>query len=504
MDASFYFMLCFFVIAGSAHLLPTSCGTLSIIKPTFVNRNVTLKFLPLHGWISNIVWKYALGRDVRHKTLKGLEGHVRPTAHYEPYYDTMLFFADRSYNNSRYHIECTNVMMITRSNTVKLHLHENQLIGPIWDNCIFGTVNTNIYCNTSRTTGKTRVNLSVGGKEVKMLEDDTESGVYAARLDSNILRDHDSDIVTCKISNDAYVHDQKNWTKLERFRPYFEYTRIYHDENTALSCEVSNTRPPALIEILVDNQAISDVVHEDLLNETSKTFASKASIMKIDKTWNGKEMCCRKKSAIYGNIKATCKILDMKYGPVVDMAEELSVEEGRNLSLRCKYNHGNPPQESSVVWTRALNNQRWEDTFLQITSVQRADDDIYTCTFTSEMVLSEDQSTVTYFDVGSEYKDSVTKAENDTVILLCVVNSNPKAEISITKGNDILEVEDNGSNLTHTIASSARRPYNVNMKLNARISMKIPQKLELVRVKKTLANRFQSTTNHFNKSISGM
>ncbi|XP_052804124.1 uncharacterized protein LOC128234131 [Mya arenaria] len=237
--------------------------------------------------------------------------------------------------------------------------------------------------------------------------------------------------------------------------------------------------------------------------------------MKIDKTWNGKEMCCRKKSAIYGNIKATCKILDMKYGPVVDMAEELSVEEGRNLSLRCKYNHGNPPQESSVVWTRALNNQRWEDTFLQITSVQRADDDIYTCTFTSEMVLSEGisvngssngtmhlnvhyQSTVTYFDVGSEYKDSVTKAENDTVILLCVVNSNPKAEISITKGNDILEVEDNGSNLTHTIASlscldaglysctsanrynrdlpsiehfemhvtcSARRPYNVNMKL---------------------------------------
>ncbi|WAR06652.1 hypothetical protein MAR_022021 [Mya arenaria] len=231
-NASFYFTLCFFVIAGSAHVLPTSCGTLTIIKPTFVNRNVTLKFLPRHGWISNIVWKYALERDVRHKTLKGLEGHVRQIVHHGPYYDTMLLFADRSYNNSRYHIECTNVMMITRSNTVKLHLHD---------------------------------------------------------------------------------------------------------------------------------------------------------------------------------------------GPVVDIAEELNVEEGRNVSFRCKHSHGNPPQESSVVWTRALNNQH--------------------------------QSTVTFFAVGSGYKESVTKAENDTVILVCVVKSNPKAEISITKGNDILEVKENGSHLTHTIAS---------------------------------------------------
>ncbi|WAR04143.1 hypothetical protein MAR_019512 [Mya arenaria] len=65
-----------------------------------------------------------------------------------------------------------------------------------------------------------------------------------------------------------------------------------------------------------------------------------------------------------------------------------------------------------------------------------------------------DKSMVRDFAVkASEYTDTVTKAENDTVILVCVVESNPKAEIIITKGDEILEVEENGSNLTHTIAS---------------------------------------------------
>ncbi|XP_052803291.1 uncharacterized protein LOC128233590 [Mya arenaria] len=94
--------------------------------------------------------------------------------------------------------------------------------------------------------------------------------------------------------------------------PILNMPEYIHDENTTVSCEVSNARPPASIEILVDNQAISEAVQNDILDETSKTFASKALILKIDKQWNGKKICCRRYSIINGNIKATCKTLDIK------------------------------------------------------------------------------------------------------------------------------------------------------------------------------------------------
>ncbi|WAR06650.1 hypothetical protein MAR_022019, partial [Mya arenaria] len=123
-----------------------------------------------------------------------------------------------------------------------------QLIGPIWD----GYANTTIYCNTSRTTGKAHVTLSIGSDGVTMAEE-SQPGVYAVGLEVNTWRDHDGDI---KGSD-----------------PILNMPEYIHDENTTASCEVSNARPPASIEILVDNQAISEAVKNDILDETSKTFA---------------------------------------------------------------------------------------------------------------------------------------------------------------------------------------------------------------------------------------
>ncbi|XP_052804726.1 uncharacterized protein LOC128234509 [Mya arenaria] len=47
-----------------------------------------------------------------------------------------------------------------------------------------------------------------------MQESETQSGVYTVVLDANTWRDNDGLIVTCKVSNDDYVHDLNSSAKL--------------------------------------------------------------------------------------------------------------------------------------------------------------------------------------------------------------------------------------------------------------------------------------------------
>ncbi|XP_052762298.1 uncharacterized protein LOC128204937 [Mya arenaria] len=122
MDASVYVILCCLVLGGDAS---GSCGALTIMKPTFVNRNVTLKFIPRNQRITNIVWKYTPGWNETNKhAVEGLKGRFPQAVQDGSHYHTMLFFADKSYNNSKFHVQCREKKDVTRSNTVKIHLHE--------------------------------------------------------------------------------------------------------------------------------------------------------------------------------------------------------------------------------------------------------------------------------------------------------------------------------------------------------------------------------------------
>ncbi|XP_052815278.1 uncharacterized protein LOC128242231 [Mya arenaria] len=418
MDASVYVILCCLVLGGDAS---GSCGALTVKKPTFLNRNVTLKFIPHNQWITNIVWKFSPWWDKTSEfAVEMLKGRSQQTVQDGSHYHSFLFYADKYFNNSKFHVQCSNTMEVTRSNTVKIHLHEiknecgnlmllspeikygtdveiayypsydtlnpgniwfhertllkgvaqpvhlrnntfeerkmsvylyiftihnyteskagryalrcgkyrvfttnwlnihvtdKQLIGPVRNDCIYGNADTTIYCNTSRTTEGTRVTLSIGNKGVVILANETERGVYTVVLDSNTWRDHDGDVVTCNVSNENYEHDLKSSAKLcymeKGSNHILNMAENIHNENTTISCQVSNVRPPALLEILVDNIAIIGVVKEDLLNKTSKTYTSKASISKIDKHWNGKEICCRRIFTIHGYKEASCKTLEI-------------------------------------------------------------------------------------------------------------------------------------------------------------------------------------------------
>ncbi|XP_052806725.1 uncharacterized protein LOC128235981 [Mya arenaria] len=121
MDAKFY-ALCCLVFVGDAS---GSCGSLTLMKPTFVDRNITLKFVPRHQWILNIVWKYTNEWDVTSEhTVKGIEEHFLQNLGNGPNYQTMMFFADKSRNNSKLHVKCSDKNGKSSTNTVKLYLHE--------------------------------------------------------------------------------------------------------------------------------------------------------------------------------------------------------------------------------------------------------------------------------------------------------------------------------------------------------------------------------------------
>ncbi|WAR06551.1 hypothetical protein MAR_021920 [Mya arenaria] len=95
------------------------------MKPTFVSRKVTLKFIPHNQWTTDIVWKYTPGLDeAREYAVEGLKMRFQQTVHDGSHYHTMLFYADKSFNNSKFHVQCTNLNDVTRSNTVKIRLHE--------------------------------------------------------------------------------------------------------------------------------------------------------------------------------------------------------------------------------------------------------------------------------------------------------------------------------------------------------------------------------------------
>ncbi|WAR04087.1 hypothetical protein MAR_019456 [Mya arenaria] len=122
MDISVYVILCCLVLVRDAS---GSCGALTIMKPTFVNRKVTLKLIPHNQWITDIVWKYTPGLDEARKYAVGeLKMRFQQTVQDGSHYHTMHFYADKSRNNSQFHVQCSNLNDVTRSNTIKIHLHE--------------------------------------------------------------------------------------------------------------------------------------------------------------------------------------------------------------------------------------------------------------------------------------------------------------------------------------------------------------------------------------------
>ncbi|XP_052803978.1 contactin-5-like isoform X2 [Mya arenaria] len=161
-------------------------------------------------------------------------------------------------------------------------------------------------------------------------------------------------------------------------------------------------------------------------------------------------------------------VIDVQFGPQVNLPGDHPILEDRGLNYSCSYTPGNPSQ-TSFVWTRSVDNKQWNSRFVNISSVQRSDDGIYTCTATNRMTPSGSneqigkhngtlhlnvlyESFVSSFTIaGNSGTDIVTKSEFSKATLICTVDSNPPASINIRKDGKTRRSVDNSKLLEYTV-----------------------------------------------------
>ncbi|XP_052820532.1 uncharacterized protein LOC128246388 [Mya arenaria] len=237
-------------------------GTISVVGPAFVNREVTLKATPLFPWGCDIEWKYKMEGGTTFQTMHG--------QNIKRYSEDGSFFlkwtASIEYNRSTFYAGCS-----------------------------------------ANTTIRTRmVSLDMAEKD--------------------------------------------NW-------PMLTVPEVLDGESSSTMCEVRDAILAPLIEIRVGKVLLSDVQQTDSFNESSHTFTSIATATKTNRDWNGKEMCCDRKSKDDFGLKdvSVCKNISTRYPPTdLSMSVNTIHEYNNNVSvcffnISCKTDESNPP--CKIKWS---------------------------------------------------------------------------------------------------------------------------------------------------------
>ncbi|XP_060575525.1 synaptogenesis protein syg-2-like [Ruditapes philippinarum] len=162
--------------------------------------------------------------------------------------------------------------------------------------------------------------------------------------------------------------------------------------------------------------------------------------------------------------------LTILYPPRIGDLSNISVVEDSPLNVLCPVTVGNPPQ-TTFEWLRE--GRVWTTTQqLTIDAVSRSDAMFYTCKVTNTMqatgekAVSFDVTNSFYLNVwysakvqnfyiyGNEGKSYVVKNEHDRVVFICVVDSNPGSNMSLTYSREVLETKNNVKQLTHVVGST--------------------------------------------------
>ncbi|WAR06012.1 HMCN1-like protein [Mya arenaria] len=150
--------------------------------------------------------------------------------------------------------------------------------------------------------------------------------------------------------------------------------------------------------------------------------------------------------------------------PKVALPGTHAIFKGRDLNFKCPFVSGNPSQ-TSFVWTRSIDERQWNSQIVSISSVQKSDDGIYTCTATNKMTptgspaMTGNHSGTLHLNVHDFHVTehigafNVTKTEHSNLTFTCTVDSNPLASITIRKEGEIRRSIDNSTKLKYTIAN---------------------------------------------------
>ncbi|WAR06303.1 hypothetical protein MAR_021672, partial [Mya arenaria] len=176
----------------------------------------------------------------------------------------------------------------------------------------------------------------------------------------------------------------------------------------------------------------------------------------------------------------------IQFGPKVDLPETYDILMDSVLNYSCSFIPGEPSQ-TSLYWTRSGDNRTWHSQFASISSVQKSDAGLYTCTAMNRMMptgyptRNGNESLVSDFHFTEHTGTvNVTKSEYSNATLTCTVDSNPPSTINIRKDDKMKKSVYNSIHMVYTIAnltcwdagrytcdgSTPRRSPDLDIKLN--------------------------------------
>ncbi|WAR05046.1 CONT-like protein, partial [Mya arenaria] len=152
-------------------------------------------------------------------------------------------------------------------------------------------------------------------------------------------------------------------------------------------------------------------------------------------------------------------------GPKVQLPQTDDVLEGSVVNYSCSIISGNPSQ-TFFIWTRSFDSRQWNSQIFSITSVQKSDDGMYTCTASNLMTPTGSTGQtgnhsgsmhlnvhVTEFRVtGNRHEANVTETEKNSTTFTCMVDSNPPSTIKIKKDGELRRSVIHSTQLEYTIA----------------------------------------------------
>ncbi|XP_052820541.1 uncharacterized protein LOC128246396 [Mya arenaria] len=302
--------------------IPGQCGALVPLSPVVRDADVKLGYFPSDA----ALWPYALQRRLWKKNIEYIQLHKG--RHYEEekvseylYILTLFHFNER--DEGSYSLECNTV---DSTEPVQLYISERPsypVLGPQYPDyntteCIYVYEGSVVYCKTNNGSEPVKVLLILGHDSFVLAESKRNRGLYRINNVYQQMAGLSRRNVTCQVSNAALetpyeVHGILCYVEKGSL-PFLTVPAFLHGESSTSICEVRNAIPAPVIEFHIDNDLLADVQQIDLFNISSHTFTSTATIANANKTWNGKQMCCTRKSMYSFGFTdvSVCKNISMK------------------------------------------------------------------------------------------------------------------------------------------------------------------------------------------------
>ncbi|XP_052805554.1 hemicentin-1-like isoform X2 [Mya arenaria] len=272
-------------------------------------------------------------------------------------------------------------------------------------------------------------------------------------------------------SGTMHLNVQFGITSVSMVSPAGNSVSIIEDTAQHFRCETSVGNPQATVEWYKDNGILDRSDDTEIITgketNTSASVTLIVTVGKLSLTVQRNDhkvgVYCRANNG--GDwLYSSSVVLDVQFGPKVQLPQTYDVLEGSVVNYSCSFIPGNPPSQTSFVWTRSIDRRQWNSQFFSIASVQKLDDDMYTCTATpagspaqtgnsGTMHLNvQYKSSVTQFHVtGNRNEANVTQTEKSSTTFTCMVDSNPPSTIKIKKDGELRRSVNHSTQLEYTI-----------------------------------------------------